>query len=201
MVHSIYSIAYCNIKLHNCLPLLLGPFRLPLGSVLALKEDQPFQSPFPAIFRNLGNSRVKPQAYLANNSEGSHFFHVHSSMAMNFVIFLMNTIIFTYYPMNFIIFRSYPMNIIKAQRLGVYGLNTTWRCFDVTVTIVYITYTHSSLLCPLFRGQPAQKKLPASKKTFFLEKLKQTKNPSSERSPAPMHPTCWLSEMEQTYLI
>ena len=38
MVHIIYSIAYCNIKLHNCPPLLLGPFRLPPGSVLALKK-------------------------------------------------------------------------------------------------------------------------------------------------------------------
>ena len=77
MVHIIYSIAYCNIKLHNCPPLLLGPFRLPPGSVLALKEDQPFQSPISATFLKLGNGRVKPQAregYLASNSEGSHFF-------------------------------------------------------------------------------------------------------------------------------
>ena len=53
MVHIIYSIAYCDIKLHNCPPLLLGPFRLPPGSVLTLKEDQPFQSPFPATFRKV----------------------------------------------------------------------------------------------------------------------------------------------------
>ena len=57
MVHN-YSIAYCNIKLHNCPPLLLGPFRLPPGSVLALKEDLSFKSPFPATFTKLDNSRV-----------------------------------------------------------------------------------------------------------------------------------------------
>ena len=77
MVYIICSIAYCNIKLHNCPPLLLGPFRLPPGSVLAPKKTNLSNRPFPPLFLKLGNGRVKPQAregYLANNSEGSHFF-------------------------------------------------------------------------------------------------------------------------------
>ena len=50
MVHIIYSIAYCNIKLHNCPPLLLGPFRLPPGSVLAPKKTNLSNRPFPPLF-------------------------------------------------------------------------------------------------------------------------------------------------------
>ena len=50
MVHIICSIAYCNIKLHNCPPLLLGPFRLPPGSVLAPKKTNLSNRPFPPLF-------------------------------------------------------------------------------------------------------------------------------------------------------
>ena len=50
MVHIICSIAYCNIKLHNCPPLLLRPFRLPPDSVLAPKKTNLLNRPFPPLF-------------------------------------------------------------------------------------------------------------------------------------------------------
>ena len=45
-------------------------------------------------------------------------------------------------------------------------------------------YTHSSLLCPLFRGEPARspgKNCPPIKKTFLLEKLKRTEKTQAQR--------------------
>ena len=118
VVHIIYSIAYCNIKLHNCPPLLLGPFRLPLGSVLALKEDQPFQSPIPPLLEIWAIAEWSPKLMKAT-------WHTTVKAAIFFMctlpwqwISLSSSWIFTYYPMNF----------VKAQRLGVYGLYTTWQC-------------------------------------------------------------------------
>ena len=87
-------------------------------------------------------------------------------------------------------------NNITTSNYYVYNTNQIAR-------YIYM-YTHSSLLCPLFRGEPARspgKNCPPIKKTFLLEKLKRTEKPKlreiacSQASTPPVNYLKWTKHI------
>ena len=102
--------------------------------------------------RELGNGRVKPQAwegYLASNSEGSHFPLVISFPCALFCgneFHYLHILPHEYNYLHILPHEFHYLHILPHEipRLGVYGLYTTWRCLWVWCYSNYSIFTCSS---------------------------------------------------------